>query len=38
MFVFSGDWKATIWFDHDKQFLKWQYKVKGRKLVVLLDP
>ena len=37
-FVFSGDWKATIWFDHDKQFLKWQYKVKGRRVVVLLDP
>jgi hypothetical protein len=36
-FVFSGDWKATAWFDHDKQFLKWQYKVKGRKVVVLLD-
>lgn len=37
-FVFSGDWKATVWFDHDKQFLKWQYKVKGKKIIVILDP
>jgi len=36
-FTFSGDWKAAVWFDYDKQFLKWQYKVKGRKVVVLLD-
>ena len=37
-FEFSGDWKATVWFDRDKQFLKWQYKVKGRTVVVVLDP
>ena len=37
-FVFLGDWKATVWFDHDKQFLKWEYKVEGKKIVVLLDP
>jgi hypothetical protein len=37
-FVFSGDWKATIWYDLDKQFLKWQHNVKGKKVVVLLDP
>ena len=37
-FVFSGDWEAILWFDHDRQFLKWQYKTKGRKVVVLLDP
>ncbi len=36
-FEFSGDWKATIWFDLNKQFLKWQYKVKGRTVIVLLD-
>ncbi len=36
-FVFSGDWKATVWFDHDKQFLKWEYKVEGKNIVVLLD-
>jgi hypothetical protein len=36
-FVFSGDWKATVWFDENKQFLKWQYKVKGKKVIVLLD-
>jgi len=37
-YVFSGDWKATIWFDHDQQFLKWKYKVKGRTVTVVLDP
>lgn len=37
-FVFSGDWKATLWFDYNKQFLKWQYKVKGKKVTVRLDP
>lgn len=37
-FVFSGDWKATVWFNHEKEFLKWQYKVKGRTVVVQLDP
>lgn len=36
-FVFSGDWKATVWFDKNKQFLKWQYLVKGKKVIVLLD-
>lgn len=36
-FVFSGDWESTVWFDYDKQFLKWQYKVKGKKVVILLD-
>ena len=36
-FEFSGDWNATVWFDLDKQFLKWEYKVKGRTIVVLLD-
>ncbi len=37
-FAFSGDWKATVWFGLDKQFLKWEHKVKGKKVVVLLDP
>ncbi len=37
-FEFSGDWNAIVWFDHDKQFLKWQYKVKGRTVIVVLDP
>ncbi|HBE93086.1 MAG TPA: hypothetical protein DDW55_11385 [Gammaproteobacteria bacterium] len=36
-FVFSGDWTTTIWFDKNKQFLKWQYFVKGKKVIVLLD-
>ena len=37
-FEFSGDWEATVWFDADRQFLKWQYKVKGRTVIVLVDP
>ncbi len=37
-YKFTGDWKATIWFDSDGQFLKWQYKVKGRTVTVVLDP
>jgi len=37
-FTFSGDWKATIWFDHERRFLKWTYKVMGVKVTVLLDP
>ena len=37
-FVFTGDWGATVWFDSQQQFLKWAYKVKGRDVVVVLDP
>ena len=37
-FVFSGDMSFTLWFDHQQQFLKWSYKVKGRKIEVVLDP
>ena len=37
-FSFSGDWHTTIWYDFDKQFLKWEYKVKGRTVTVVLDP
>jgi hypothetical protein len=37
-FVFTGDWEFTLWFDHQKQFLKWAYKVKGKKVDVTLDP
>ena len=37
-FVFSGDWESTLWFDHQQQFLQWSYQVKGRDVVVVLDP
>lgn len=37
-FEFSGDWKSTVWFNYEKEFLKWQYKVKGRTVAVQLDP
>jgi len=37
-FVFTGDWEFTLWFDHQQQFLKWAYKVKGRGVNVVLDP
>jgi len=37
-FEFSGDWQTTIWFDHNRQFLKWSYSIKGRQVVILLDP
>lgn len=37
-FVFSGDWESTLWFDHQQQFLQWAYKVKGRDVVVVIDP
>ncbi len=37
-FVFTGDMKFTLWFDHQQQFLKWAYKVKGRRVDVVLDP
>ncbi|MGI9537431.1 MAG: DUF6134 family protein [Desulfocapsaceae bacterium] len=35
--IFSGDGESTVWFDYDKQFLKWQYNVEGKRVVVLLD-
>ena len=37
-FVFTGDWEFTLWFDHQQQFLKWAYKVKGKGVDVVLDP
>ena len=37
-FVFTGGWESTLWFDHQQQFLQWTYKVKGRDVVVVLDP
>jgi hypothetical protein len=37
-FVFTGDMEFTLWFDHQQQFLKWVYKVKGRSVNVVLEP
>jgi Family of unknown function (DUF6134) len=37
-FDFSGDWKASIWFDQNKQLLKMHYNVEGREIVVMIDP
>ncbi|MDN5870395.1 MAG: DUF6134 family protein [Nitrococcus sp.] len=36
-FDFTGDWRASLWFDQDRQLLKLEYKVKGRSVVVTLD-
>jgi hypothetical protein len=36
-FDFSGDWQASLWFDGDRQLVKFEYKVQGRAVVVTLD-
>lgn len=36
-FDFTGDWKASLWFDQDRQLLKFEYQVEGRDVVVTLD-
>ncbi|MDN5849376.1 MAG: DUF6134 family protein [Nitrococcus sp.] len=36
-FDFTGDWRASLWFDQDQQLLKLEYKIKGRDVVVALD-
>jgi hypothetical protein len=36
-FDFTGDWQASLWFDHNQQLLKLEYKVDGRDVVVTLD-
>ena len=37
-FDFSGGWEFTLWFDKQRQFLKWAYKVKGKDVAVIIDP
>lgn len=37
-FTFSGDWQGTVWFDPDEVFLRAEYEVEGRAVVVSLDP
>jgi hypothetical protein len=36
-FDFTGDWKATLWFDQDRQLLRLKYVVQGRDVVITLD-
>ena len=34
---FSGDWRGSVWYDRDKQFLKAEYMSEGRLIVVVMD-
>jgi hypothetical protein len=36
-FDFSGDWQASLWFDPDRQLVKFEYKIQGRDVVVTRD-
>ncbi len=36
-FDFTGDWKATLWFDQNQQLLRLKYVVEGRDVIVTLD-
>lgn len=36
-FDFTGDWKATLWFDRNQQLLRLKYVVQGRDVIVTLD-
>lgn len=36
-FDFTGDWKATLWFDQNQQLLRLKYVVQGRDVIVTLD-
>ncbi len=35
---FYREWRASIWFDKNKQLLKMKYKVEGREVVVAMHP
>lgn len=37
-FDFTGDWEGSVWFNHDKDFVKAQYKSGGREVTVVMDP
>jgi len=37
-FDITGDWKGSVWFDHNKQFVKAQYMSDKRLVTVLMDP
>ena len=36
-FDFSGDWRASLWFDQNQRFLKMHYNVQWREIVVTID-
>lgn len=36
-FDFTGDWSASLWFDQNKQIVKFEYTVDGHDVVVTLD-
>ncbi len=36
-FTFTGDWEAKLWFDESKEFVKGEYDVSGRQVMVILD-
>ncbi len=37
-FDFSGDWQGSVWFDHNKQFVKAEYLSEKRLISVVMDP
>lgn len=37
-FDFTGDWQGAVWFDQDRNFLRAEYQVEKRAVVVTLDP
>jgi hypothetical protein len=37
-FDFSGEWEISVWYDQNKQLLKIKYKIRGREVVVTMDP
>lgn len=37
-FDFSGEWHTSVWYDQNKRLLKIKYKIKGRDIVVTMDP
>jgi len=36
-FDFTGDWKATVWFDQKRQLVKFEYPVPGHTVTIQLD-
>jgi len=37
-FDFTGDWQGSVWFDHNKQFVKAEYLSDKRLITVVMDP
>jgi len=36
-FDFTGDWKASLWFDQDQRIVKFEYQVDKHDVIVTLD-